>query len=66
MKKKTYGNVVKAGKMLQKKGYEEKEAMEIAMRLFDDLSPGMDVETSISRVLSKDEWEKECELACLK
>lgn len=58
MKKKAYGNAIKAGKVLQKKEYEEKGAMGLAKRLFDDLSSGMNVETSISKVLSKDEWKR--------
>ena len=36
MKRKTYNNVVKATKMIQKKGYSLEEANEIAIRLFDE------------------------------
>lgn len=37
MKRKTYNNVLKAGKLIQKKGYEEKEALRIAVNVFDQL-----------------------------
>ena len=36
MKRKTYNNVVKATKMIQKKGYSFEEANEMAIRLFDE------------------------------
>ena len=38
MKRKTYNNVLKAGKLIQKKGYEEKEALELAVQKFDELA----------------------------
>ena len=37
MKRKTYNNVLKAAKLIQKKGYEQKEALEIAVQKFDEL-----------------------------
>lgn len=36
IKRKTYNNVVKATKMIQKKGYNFEEANQIAVRLFDE------------------------------
>lgn len=35
MKRKTYNNVLRAGKLIQKKGYDKKESLEIAVNLFD-------------------------------
>ena len=56
MKRKTYNNVVKAGKLIQKKGYGEKESLEIAVKLFDeleDLHNGMSVEWLIDKLQEK-------------
>lgn len=36
MKRKTYNNVLKAGRLIQKKGYSEKEALEMAVKCFDN------------------------------
>ena len=36
MKRKTYNNVVKASKLIMKKGYEEKESLEMAVKIFDE------------------------------
>lgn len=36
MKRKTYNNVMKAIKMIQKKGYDFEEASKMAIRLFDE------------------------------
>lgn len=56
MKRKTYNNVVKAGKLIQKKGYNEKESLEMAVKLFDELEKlhnGMSVEWLIDKVQEK-------------
>jgi len=37
MTRKTYNNVVKAGKLIQKKGYSEKESLELAIKFFDQI-----------------------------
>ena len=37
VKRKTYNNVLKAGKLIQKKGYGKQESLEMAVKLFDDL-----------------------------
>ena len=37
MKRKTYNNVLKAGKMIQKKGYDYKESLEMALEIFDNM-----------------------------
>lgn len=56
MKRKTYNNVLKAGKLIQNKGYEEKESLEMAVKLFDDLENlhnGMSVEWLIDKLVEK-------------
>ena len=53
MKRKTYNNVLKAGKLIQAKGYSEKESLEIAVQKFDELASlknGMSVEWLIDRM----------------
>lgn len=53
MKRKTYNNVLKAGKLIQKKGYDKKESLEIAVNLFDQLEQlknGMSVEWLIEKL----------------
>lgn len=47
MKRKTYNNVLKAGKLIEKKGYSKQESLEIAVQKFDELAAlnnGMSVE----------------------
>jgi hypothetical protein len=56
MKRKTYNNVLKAGKLIQKKGYEEKEALELAVQKFDQLKSlnnNMPVEWLIDKMPNK-------------
>lgn len=56
MKRKTYNNVLKAAKLIQKKGYYEKESLEIAVQKFDELEQlqnGMNVEWLIGKMISK-------------
>lgn len=56
MKRKTYNNVLKAGKLIQKKGYEKQESLEIAVKLFDQLeiiNNGMPVEWLIEKIAAK-------------
>ena len=60
MKRKTYNNVIKAGKLIMKKGYEEKESLEMAVKIFDEmesLNNGMSIEWRISQIIPKSEWE---------
>ena len=61
MKRKTYNNVLKATKLIQKKGYEpteqQKEALEIAVQKFDELEQmhnGMSVEWLIDKMAIKE------------
>ena len=37
MKKKTYGNILKAARLIRKKGYDKQESLEIAVQKFDEL-----------------------------
>lgn len=56
MKRRTYNNMLKATKMIAKKGYEWTEANEIAMSCFDKaeaLKNGMDVEWFINKIANK-------------
>lgn len=56
MKRKTYNNVLKAGKLIQKKGYEKQESLEMAVKLFDKLkiiNNGMPVEWLIDKLAIK-------------
>ena len=58
MKRKTYNNVLKAGKLIQAKGYSEKESLEIAVQKFDELASlknGMSVEWLIDKMAAKTE-----------
>lgn len=57
VKRKTYNNVLKAGKLIQKKGYEKQESLEMAVKLFDDLETlknGMSVEWLINKLKEKE------------
>lgn len=57
MKRKTYNNVLKAAKLIQKKGYEQKEALEIAVQKFNELEKmhnGMSVEWLIDKMAIKE------------
>lgn len=60
MKRKTYNNVLKAARLIRKKGYEEKESLEMAVKIFDEmgtLNNGMSIEWRISQIIPKSEWE---------
>ena len=57
VKRKTYNNVLKAGKLIQRKGYEKQESLEMAVKLFDDLETlknGMSVEWLIDKLKEKE------------
>ena len=56
MKRKTYNNIIKASKMIMKKGYEQKEAQEMALRIFENmeqLKNGMSAEWFIEKIAPK-------------
>lgn len=57
MKKKTYGNVLKAARLIRKKGYDKHESLEIAVQKFDELEAmnnGMSVEWLIEKMATKE------------
>ena len=58
MKKKTYNNVLKAAILIRKKGYEEKESLEMAVQVFDNmemLQNGMSAEWFIDKIAQKNQ-----------
>ena len=58
MKKKTYNNVLKAAGLIRKKGYEEKESLEMAVQVFDNmemLQNGMSAEWFIEKIAPKNQ-----------
>lgn len=50
MKRMTYNNVLKAGRLIQKKGYGKKESLEMAIKIFD----GMSIEWRINQIVDKE------------
>ena len=57
MKRKTYNNVLKAIKLIQKKGYTFDESSEIALKCFDNAEQnknGMSIEWYIDRIINKE------------
>ena len=59
MKQKTYYNVMRASRMIMEKGYTQKEAIEIAVKIFDEHENGqMPIEYFIETVITEQEWEK--------
>ena len=58
MKKKTYNNVLKAARLIRKKGYEEKESLEMAVQVFDNmemLQNGMSAEWFKEKIVPKNQ-----------
>lgn len=56
MKRRTYNNMLKATKMIVKKGYSWNEANEIAMKVFDEAEQqknGMSIEWYIGKIADK-------------
>lgn len=54
MKRKTYNNVLKAIKLIEKKGYGFNEASDIALKIFDEHENDvMPIEWYIDKVISK-------------
>ena len=59
MKRKTYGNVMKAIKIIQKKGYTFDESSKIALQCFDNAESnpnGFSVEWYLEKIVDKKEW----------
>ena len=58
MKRKTYNNVMKGIKIIQKKGYDFKEAGDIVLKVFDEHeNEEMPIEFYLDRIVSKEEFE---------
>lgn len=58
MKRKTYNNVMKGIKIIQKKGYDFQESSEIVLKVFEEHENGeMPIEFYIDKIISKAEWE---------
>ena len=58
MKRKTYNNVLKAARLIRKNGYEEKESLEMAVQVFDNmemLQNGMSAEWFIEKIAPKNQ-----------
>lgn len=59
MKRKTYNNVMKGIKIIQKKGYDFQEASEIVLKVFEEHENGeMPIEWWLDKIISKEEWLK--------
>lgn len=57
MKRNTYNNVLKAGKLIEKKGYGKQESLEMAVKIFDNMElvkNGMSAEWFINKIAIKD------------
>ena len=58
MKRKTYNNVMKGIKIIQKKGYDFQETSEIVLKVFDEHENGeMPIEFYLDKIVSKEEFE---------
>ncbi len=59
MKRKTYNNVLKGIKLIQKKGYDFQESSEIVLKVFEEHENGeMPIEWWLDKIISKEEWLK--------
>ena len=58
MKRKTYNNVMKGIKIIQKKGYDFQEASEIVLKVFEEHENGeMPIEFYLDKIVNKEEFE---------
>ena len=58
MKRKTYNNVLKGIKIVQKKGYDFQESSEIVLKVFEEHENGeMPIEFYLDKIVSKEEFE---------
>ena len=56
MKRKTYNNVLKGIKIIQKKGYDFQESSEIVLKVFEEHEIGeMPIEWWLDEIISKEE-----------
>lgn len=57
MKRRTYNNVLKAIKIVQKKGYSFEESRDIVLKVFDEHENGqMSIEFYLDKIVSKEEY----------
>lgn len=60
MKNLTYRNLMAVIREIEKKGYNFDESARIARLIFAEYNPsGMSIETMVSRILTKEEWESQ-------
>lgn len=59
IKKKTYRNFLYVVRLIQNKGYDMEEAVDIAHKIFDQVNENMTVERLVSRILTKEEYQQE-------
>ena len=63
MKNLTYNNLMAVIRKIQAKGYTFEEAEPVARNIFAEFQAapgGLSIEERVRRVLTKEEWEKEC------
>lgn len=59
MKRKTYNNVLKGIKIIQKRGYDFQESSEIVLKVFEEHeNREMPIEWWLDKIISKEEWLK--------
>lgn len=59
MKRKTYNNVLKGIKTIQKKEYNFQESSEIVLKVFEEHENGeMPIEWWLDKIVNKEEWLK--------
>ena len=59
IKRKTYNNVLKGIKLIQKKGYNFQESSEIVLKVFEEHENGeMPIEWWLDKIVNKEEWLK--------
>jgi hypothetical protein len=64
MKRKTYNNVMKLAKQISKKGYDLKEAAELAIKCFDNAEGTIySPEQLADRIISKEQFKHEYNIA---
>ncbi len=63
MKNLTYRNLMIVIKRIQAKGYDFEESERLARHVFEEFQAhpqGMSIEERVRRILTKEEWEREC------
>ena len=64
MRNLTYNNLMAVIRKIQAKGYDFQESEKLARNIFAEFESrmqGMSIEERVRRVLTKEEWEKECQ-----